>query len=84
MSNLDPKRESERDLARLLHELERTSVDRRHFLLRAGALGLSAALFPRLGSAQEAPPAGSAPGPSRAAGPSATPKLSRRSKRRTG
>ena len=40
-----------------MHELERTSVDRRHFLLRAGALGLSAALFPRLGSAQGATPA---------------------------
>ena len=57
MSNLDPRRESEQDLPRLLHELERTSVDRRHFLLRAGALGLSAALFPRLGSAQGATPA---------------------------
>jgi peptide/nickel transport system substrate-binding protein len=40
-----------------LRELERTSVDRRHFLLRAGALGLSAALFPHLGGAQEATPA---------------------------
>jgi len=57
MRHLDPKREGERDLARLLHELERSSVDRRHLLLRAGALGLSAALFPRLGSAQQATPA---------------------------
>src|SRR5215212_10538371 len=57
MSNLDPQREGERDLARQLHEMERTSVDRRHFLLRAGALGLSTALFPRLGSAQDATPA---------------------------
>jgi ABC-type transport system substrate-binding protein len=57
MSVLDPQREGERDIARQLHELERTSVDRRHFLLRASALGLSAALFPRLGSAQDATPA---------------------------
>src|SRR5215213_5141307 len=57
MKDLDPKGEDERDLARLLRDLERTSVDRRHFLLRAGALGLSATLFPRLGSAQEATPA---------------------------
>src|SRR5687768_16968126 len=54
MRDLNPKGEGERDLARLLDELERSSVDRRHFLLRAGALGLSAALFPHLGSTQEA------------------------------
>jgi hypothetical protein len=29
MSNFDPKGKGERDRARLLHELERTSVDRR-------------------------------------------------------
>src|SRR5688500_1591472 len=57
MGNRYSKGDGERDRARLLHDLERTSVDRRHFLLRAGALGLTAALGTHLGSAQEATPA---------------------------